>query len=163
MHQIKLFVHKNDIIKLRCPSCLQKIKIPASVLKNKYKLRGKCKCQSIIEVELEHRRSFRKEKNLDGFYSYNSEKSQNVKLLDGDIETKFTSTNCKIINISTNGLGLKSLKPHEIKKDDILHVLFQLSPGTNIKKKVVIRNVQDEYIGCEFIDGQAEDKGIDFI
>jgi hypothetical protein len=88
MHQIKLFVHKNDIIKLRCPSCLQKIKIPASVLKNKYKLRGKCKCQSIIEVELEYRRSFRKEKNLDGFYSYNSEKLQNVKLLDGDIETK---------------------------------------------------------------------------
>ena len=63
---------------------------------------------------------------------------------------------------STNGLGLKSLNPHEIKKGDIRHVLFQLSPGIIIKKKVVIRNIQDEYVGCEFIDDQAKDKGIDF-
>ena len=99
MHRIKLFVHKNDTINLRCPSCLQKIKIPASFLKNKHRFRGKCKCQSLIEVELERRRSFRKEKNIDGFYSYNSEKPQDVKVLHNYIATKQTSTNCKIVNI----------------------------------------------------------------
>jgi len=162
MLQIKLFVNESNIIKLRCPNCLEKKQIPASVLKNKYKFRGKCKCQSVIEVELEYRKSFRKETNVDGYYSYNLEELQNVKVYDDVVAIKLNSMNCKIINISTYGLRLKSFPPHNIKNDDIIYIIFQLSAGTIIEKKVVVRNVQDDYIGCEFIDVQEEDKEVGY-
>ena len=160
IHRIKLFVNKDNIVKLRCPNCLEKKQIPASVLKNKYKLRGRCKCNSVIEIELEYRKTFRKETNLAGYYSDNLKELQSVKVVDGDLATNITSTNCNIMNISTYGLGFKSLNHHNITNDDILYIVFQLSAGTIIDKKVIIRNVQDDNIGCEFIDVQEEDKDI---
>ena len=162
MQRIKLFVNKDNIIKLRCPNCLEKKQIPASVLKNKYKFRGRCKCNSVVEIELEYRKSFRKETTLAGYYSGNLKELPSVKVSDGDFITNITSTNCNIMNISTYGLGLKSLIPHNIINDNILYVIFQLSVGTIIEKKVIVRNVQDNNIGCEFIDVQEEDKDIGY-
>jgi len=162
MERIKIFVNENNIIKLRCPNCLEKKQIPASVLKNKHKFRGKCKCQSVVEVELEYRKKFRKETNLNGCYAYNLEDLQNMKVYDDDVLIKPNSNNCKIINISTYGLRLKSLFPHKIKNDDILHIIFQLSAGTIVEKKIIVRNVQDDDIGCEFIDVQEEDKDLGY-
>jgi hypothetical protein len=160
IHRIKLFVHKDNIVKLRCPNCHEKKQIPASVLKNKYKLRGRCKCNSVIEIDLEYRKTFRKETNLRGYYSDNLEELQSVKVDDGDLVTNITSTNCYIMNISTYGLGFKSLNHHNIINGAILYVIFQLLAGTIIDKKVIIRNVQGDNIGCEFIDVQEEDKDI---
>ena len=160
MKRIKLFVGKSNIIKLRCPNCLENKQIPASVLKSKYKFTAKCKCQTVFEVELEYRRSIRKETNLDGYYSYSLKKLQNHKVLEGDIVTGFTSTNCNIMDISTYGLKFNCLFPHEIKNDDLLYIIFKLSSGTNIEKKVVVRNVRGGYIGCEFIDVQEGDQDI---
>jgi hypothetical protein len=162
MYRIKLFVHKDNIVKLRCPNCHEKKQIPASVLKNKYKFRGRCTCNSVIEVELEYRNTFRKETNLAGYYSDNLKELQSVKVADGDLTTNITSTNCNIMNISTYGLGFKSLNHHNIINDNILYIVFQLSAGTIIEKKVIVRNVQDDNIGCEFIDVQEEDKDIDY-
>ena len=99
MKRIKLFVNKDNIVKLRCPNCLEKKQIPASVLKNKYKLRGRCKCNSVVEIELEYRKSFRKETNLAGYYSNYLKELQSVKVSDGDFITNITSTNCDIMNI----------------------------------------------------------------
>jgi hypothetical protein len=157
--RLKLFVHKDNIIKLQCPTCLEKKQIPASVLKNKYRINGKCKCGAIIKIELEYRKSFRKETNLDGYYSNNLEELREKEVLDGDIPVKLNLNNCKIINISTYGLKLKSLIPHEIKVDDVFYLIFQLSSGTVIEKKVIVRNVHDDHAGCEFIDGYGEDMG----
>ena len=158
-HRLKLFVHKDNLIKFRCPTCLEKKQIPASVLKNKYRFRGKCKCGAIIVVNLEYRKSFRKETNLDGYYTDSLEELRKKEVLKGDIPVKLNLNNCKIINISTYGLKLKSLVPYEIKVDDVFYLIFQLSSGTVIEKKVTVRNVHDDHAGCEFIDGYGEDIG----
>ncbi|MBW2467629.1 MAG: hypothetical protein JRF02_10045 [Deltaproteobacteria bacterium] len=158
--RLKLFVHKDNIIKLRCPNCLEKKEIPASVLKNKYKLKGRCRCGAFIEADIEYRRSYRKETNLAGYYSYDLEELERVKMLNGEIIVNLKLKNCNIINISTYGLRLKNLIPHEIKVDDVFHLIFQLSSGTVIENKIIVRNVHDDQAGCEFIDGYGTDIGL---
>ena len=77
---------------------------------------------------------------------------QNVKQYDGNIVIGITSSNCAIKDLSTYGLGFQSLSSHTIKKDDILYLIYQLSVGTIIEKKVVVRDIRGDRIGCEFVD-----------
>ena len=158
--RLKLFVHKDNIIKLRCPCCHDKKEIPASVLKNKYRLKGKCKCGCSIEADLEYRRSYRKETNLAGYYSYDLNDLKYARGFKGDIPIELNLKNCNIINMSTYGLRLKNLVSHEIKVDDVFYLIFQLSSGTVIEKKVIVRNLYDDQAGCEFIDGFGADIGL---
>lgn len=66
------------------------------------------------------------------------------------------------MNISVYGVRFKSLIPHGIKNDDILHIIFQLTAGTIVEKKVIARNVRGNYIGCEFVDVQEKDKEVSY-
>ena len=155
--RLKLFVHKDNIIKLRCPCCHDRKEIPASVLKNKYRLKGKCKGGCSIEADLEYRRSYRKETNLAGYFSYDLNDLNKARELNNDIPIELNLKNCNIINISTYGLRLKKLVSHEIKVDDVFYLIFQLHSGTVVENKVIVRNIYDDQVGCEFIDGYGAD------
>ena len=72
--------------------------------------------------------------------------------------------NCRIKDISTHGLGFMALSEHKVQKDQSLKIIFSLddSVKTVLKKRAVVRRVNDNFIGCEFLETEKEDRAVGF-
>lgn len=72
--------------------------------------------------------------------------------------------NCTIQNISTEGIGLLSVYRPQVKPGQTLRIVLILDNSTRsiIEKKVIVRvrEIKDNYIGCEFVDAHKDDKTI---
>ena len=101
-------------------------------------------------VELEFRKAYRKDIKFSGDY---------VLLPDRNISGKMM-----VINISKTGVGFQVLGAVNIKEGSRLQVKFNLDDKHNsiIDKKVVVRLVKNNYVGCEFKDTTAHDKALGF-
>jgi len=157
----KLFVSPDNKISIKCPHCWHSRVINiANLLVHQKLLRIKCQCESIFKVELEFRKKKRKNTNLDGYF-YNPTQE---KIPDLSQETHIRAVNCTIRNLSMNGIGFVTLKRHNINKDDKLVVTFILDTATRflIKKNVLVRVVNGNYIGCEFLEEEQNDPNLGF-
>ena len=164
MESQKIFIRQDGTAAMRCPKCGKEKVFPAIKLKGKHKYRAKCPCKAVFYIQLEFRGKFRKETNLDGFVEKLSQDEKWDKIIWQSTTTNSHSVNCKIRNISVIGIGLVTIGTHEIKEGDLLRVDFILdTPSTpRIKKKVIVRTVKDNYIGCEFFEKDKHDQELGF-
>jgi hypothetical protein len=140
----KVYVNQEGVAVIKCPACsLEKsTRVDSSVIREK-DLRNnctvRCTCQMKFAVNLEFRRDFRKDSNLNGEY---------MRLPRGTPRGKLT-----VVNISRNGIGLRIDGSSQFEIGDELLILFTLDGNNDslIEKRAVIRVAKQNYIGCEFL------------
>ena len=135
----KSYVRPDDTAVLTCPHCnKQKVILANAYIGFKHKLKVKCHCKQRFLVHLEFRRHVRKTTVLKGIYSYHSDKHSSGKLI--------------IQDISLGGISFTSLDIGNFKVGDELKLNFTLNDEhlTNIRKDVIVRNIRQRIVGCEF-------------
>ena len=143
----KTYVRPNNRAVLICPYCGQWRSISADPFRGeKHKLKVKCFCKETFKVCLEFRKKVRKKIFLKGTYIDYSQKGSRCDIV--------------ILDISLIGLAFSSLDAPTLRIDDELGVEFTLDSkkGTDIKKAVIVRNINQTRVGCEFeLSGGAFD------
>lgn len=145
-----LNVRKDNRITLSCPSCLLVREILVDKYAgNKHFLTVNCPCGATYGVNLNFRKHYRKDVSIGGYYTVAEE---DVGLIDtGSVPT--VPINCRIKNISLGGLGFTALSQVRVQVGDRLKVKFTLDkdPPEIVEKEVIVKGINDNYIGCEFI------------
>lgn len=148
---VKAFVHDNGRVSISCPSCNILRSIQVRNFRNKrHVLNVKCTCSAQFKVHLEFRKHFRKDTDLSGMYFLLSPTSGGGKV--------------RIKDISRSGLRFSVSGKHAIRTGSTAKVTFTLDnrKATELVKKVVVRNIEDNLIGCEFLDDRAFEKELGF-
>lgn len=67
-------------------------------------------------------------------------------------------------NISLNGIGFTTLVAHDLEKNELLRVQFQLddSRRTDVTRSLKVRYIKERYIGCQFVDTKSYDSDLGF-
>jgi hypothetical protein len=149
---IAAHVDSNDMVIITCPECGLIKKTSVSKFKNsKHKISTRCHCGKRFDLQLNFRSSYRKNVNLPGLFMVLSPK---------------TSHWCEmsVRDISRTGVGFKNMDSVIVKRGDTVRVKFNLDNGkkTLIDKKVVVKIIKDQYVGCEFKDLALEEKELGF-
>ncbi|PID76320.1 MAG: hypothetical protein CSB24_07190 [Deltaproteobacteria bacterium] len=147
----KSFVTDEGKAVIKCPACSTVKTVMVEKFKGKkHILNVKCSCGVKFGVELEFRKHFRKNAELDGSYALLPPASGAGKIL--------------VNNLSHTGLGLLASGRHRIKTGDKAKVIFTLDnkKATRIEKIVRVKNVAEEHIGCEFTESQDFEKELGF-
>lgn len=163
----KVHLRDDRSIIIRCPACLSERIISPDKIPRMYRFKVKCSCNSVFGVQVELREKYRKQVNLSGIILKPEQNLRWGKTLSESQETRIKKTNCRVCNISMGGIGLEILDKIEvgkIKEGDILLVKFVLdnSAATNMEKKVTVRIVKGNYLGCEFFDTDKNDTTLKF-
>lgn len=133
------YVRSDNTAVISCPHCGRQKTLQALSFKGlKHKLKVKCGCNNVFNVNLEYRKKVRKNVNLRGTYVNHSQKDRT-----GNIVVK---------NISLGGLEFTSFDVSNFKVDDELTLTFTIHDEhlSEIKKGAVVRNIRPNSIGCEF-------------
>jgi hypothetical protein len=147
----RFFVKPDDTVDMKCPHCRTVKTVPIKKLKNPKKvIEVKCFCRKIFNVALEFRKMYRKDVELKGRYVNQSRENDEGSII--------------ISNISMNGLGFYINGAHKIGLDNILSVEFRLDDDqkTFISREVVVREVQGNFAGVEFVNVDRYDKYLEF-
>ncbi len=145
---LKGYVDENNQIMFVCPGCGFEKSFNVSSLKNmKKKITLKCKCGQAMEMEIEFRKSFRKQVELFGVCTIRKNKNK-----------------CNVIvrDLSILGIGLEFMfidrkLVKELKNGDLLTIEFELSGSkgntvSTVTKECIIRLIIDLRVGVEFRD-----------
>ncbi len=152
MSDLKSFVRPDNTATIICPACnvVKQVSVEAYRHKN-HSLKISCKCNTKFTVDLDFRTHYRKQTNLPGTYRViNPSGSGN-----GDIQ---------ICNISQSGIGFTVSDLHEMKKGQTLQLEFRLNDKnqTKLVKQARIHSIENNYIGCQFIDQDFIEKALGF-
>lgn len=163
----KVYRNEDKSIMIKCPFCMNERNISAEKIPSKYRFKVKCKCGSVFGIQVELRSKYRKEVNLTGIFMRPDQSDKWGKTLNESLETKIKKVNCRISDISMGGIGIRildKLEAGEVKKGDSLLVKFTLdnSASTKMEKKVTVRVVKGDYIGCEFFEAEKNDTKLKF-
>ena len=149
-----LNVRKDKHVVLSCPDCLLVREISVDKhMGRKHLLTVNCLCGTTFGVNLNFRKHYRKNVSIGGYYFTNN---TDVGWADvGNVPT--VPINCRIKNISMGGLGFTALNRVRVQVGDMLKVKFTLDkePPEIVEKDVIVRTIQDNYIGCEFTQESA--------
>ena len=151
----KVYVTQNETGTFICPNCQKSKTVGVSkfIKSNKnINIKVSCPCGHTFTSFLERRKNYRKKTNLTGTF---------VRLVDG----KPTDRGRMIVrDLSLTGVGLKFLLNYNFEIGDILEIDFDLDNPheTRLKRKVIIRNIKDSYVGTEFYKREMEDKILGF-
>ena len=135
----KIYVRSDDTAVLICPYCTHWKRISADPFRgHKHKLKVKCFCGQTFKVFLEFRRKIRKRAFLKGTNINQAQKGSRSDIV--------------ILDISVIGLAFSSLVAPNFKVGDDLSLEFTLDDEqhTDIMRDVVVRNIRERRIGCEF-------------
>ncbi|MBM9537769.1 PilZ domain-containing protein [Desulfobulbus alkaliphilus] len=139
----KYYVNKSDTITVRCLACNKSRSFSVAGLKGKSRnLKVQCPCTNTFAIDIEFRRSYRKDVHIAGGYRKRDEVE--------DVERS-----CVVRNISVGGLGIKIEHDTTIQVDDELIVTFKLDDRhqRRIDTAVKVRHVDPEKrFGGEFVD-----------
>jgi len=144
-------VGDNNKVILSCPSCLNVREVPVGkYIDGKHSLTVNCPCGTTFGVNLNFRKHYRKGVAIGGYYTLADKDT-------GKFDVSKAATipiNCRIKNISLGGLGFTPLKDLRAQVGDRLKVKFTLDkePPEIIEKEVIVRSINDHYIGCKFIE-----------
>lgn len=136
---------------VKCPNCKAVKNFAVDKFRDsKHTLNVKCGCQQTFPVNLDFRKFFRKQTKLTGDYLLLPKKIHHGRMM--------------VVNISKVGLGLQILGNHELLVGQELQVSFTLDDdgGSLLVRKVVIRLISENYLGCEFVDDVSHDKVLGF-
>ena len=148
----KSFVKTNDTASIRCPDCgLVKNIAVGRFRNNRHTLKTRCSCGSSFLVALDFRRHYRKPTQIVGMYS----------LIAGPHSG---GGQMQVNNISRSGVGFSISGVHNISIGQKALLNFRLDDRkqTVLTKKVLIKNVRDNAIGCEFINQTQIGKDLGF-
>jgi len=139
----KLYIDTSQKTTITCPKCLFERSIDVTKIGDDQKiLRGKCRCGKAYEFTIVYIKGYRKD--VEFFGEYIIEKSG----IKGDIIIR---------ELSMGGIRFENLSLHQISKDDILEVKFQLDnpKRSEIQKSVKVIWVKDQNISANFIETQS--------
>ncbi len=135
----KIYVRPDDTAVISCPHCGRQKTVPVSSYKgSKSRVKIKCGCKNVFTVDLEFRKKVRKKTNLPGKFTNHSQKNSR-----GDII---------VTNLSMDVLEFATMDIDKFKNGDEISVSFKLDNAdrTTIKKEVIVRNIRENTVGCEF-------------
>ncbi len=152
MKEIKAFVTGNNTATVICPACNTSKTISAEPYRGKKSaIKARCGCGEIFLLRLDFRDHYRKETNLPGTYSITTPDKAGGGVI-------------HIHNISREGIGFTVNGRHHLEQGLEIILEFQLDDKkqTQLRKEAIVRLVEDNYIGCEFISTAAEEKALGF-
>ena len=152
MLSVKTFVRPDNTATIICPACSMAKNISvASYKNNKHVIKVRCPCREVFTIHLDFRNHYRKPTNLPG----------TVRPLGTAPEDAFPAT---IKNISLSGIGFSTDFAQYLKIGQNLIVVFQLDDKdcTEVKKEIQIVLINDNYIGCQFLDIDPFEKTLGF-
>ena len=160
-----VFIKKDKTPTVVCPNCRNCKNIPFQAVIGKHRFKAKCSCGTLFGVKLEFRGKFRKETDLEGFFvqeEFKDSRLGNIRIDSSSSNPQ--SVNCRVKNLTANGLGFTTDYRHNIEPGNLLRIVFTLdnSAQTMIMKDLVVRHVRDNYVGCEFVDDDKGDTAIGF-
>ncbi|MBU0482420.1 MAG: PilZ domain-containing protein [Proteobacteria bacterium] len=147
----KVYVNQEGVAVLKCPFCdAVKTTTVEKFKGSRHILKVKCTCKQNFMVELEFRKAYRKDIKLAGEYIYLANPGVRGRML--------------VVNISKTGIGFQTMGVGKIREGHELQIVFNLDDKHNslIDKKVVVRLVNNNYIGCEFTETSVHDKAMGF-
>ena len=137
---------------INCPFCGNRKKVAADKFKNiKHRITVRCNCGSHFDVQLNFRKSYRKNLEIAGTFMIVSPKPS--------IERTMT-----VYDLSATGLRFKMIDNISINQGDELIVTFNLDDARRsfIRKKVVVRFTNKNLVGCEFTELALYEKELGF-
>jgi hypothetical protein len=164
MEYQRIHVKEDGIAKILCPRCSKVWAVSEKKLKGKYRFQVRCDCDSTFQIELDNRGKHRRQTDLDAFVELINRPERWGKIISDSETVNPQSANSKIKNVSSIGIGLTLFKKHKIKEGDRIIIKFSLSKSelSRIEKKAIVRQVEDNYIGCEFFEEDKYDRRMAF-
>lgn len=151
MSAAEVFVNQENMALFCCPHCDKMTQVSVAKFKGKkHSLQIKCSCAKTFSVNLNFRKKDRKPTDLSGVCC-RMPAGQPVKL------SGLEDENCRVVNISFGGVGLRLHGDLQVQLGDILLVSFALDDKqqSELKRKIIVRHVGDNnYIGGEFNDNK---------
>lgn len=147
----KSFVKSDDQAMIVCPTCDTAKAISVAQFRHRLHLiKVKCKCGHLFRVHLEFRRHFRKPTDIEGTYDLRPPATGGGKV--------------KVINLSLSGACFEVRGLHDMKIGQEGSLVFTLDnrQETVLFKKVIIKTVNANRIGCEFVQDRAFEKELGF-
>ncbi len=152
MTNLKIYVHENNSATLICPGCGAIKHISADKFKHgRHTIKVQCRCQQTFNVQFDFRRHYRKPVSLPGTYEIISA---------GGVGGGIIHLN----NLSRGGVGFTVSGLHRIEPKQTLQIEFQLNDKkkTTIKKKALVKSVQQNLVGCQFEADVEMEKDLGF-
>lgn len=147
----KVYVNQDGLAVLKCPVCeaIKTSKV-GDFKGERHIVKVRCNCKNVFTVNLEFRKNYRKETKLSGDFFGLTKEGVRGKLL--------------ILNVSKGGIGAQVIGMNTNRVGDELRVKFNLNDQhqSQVEKRVVVRLVKQNYIGCEFLDASVQDKALGF-
>jgi hypothetical protein len=140
---LQLYVNVENQADITCPKCKNTRTIDVTRYKGLHKpLKIKCVCGWIFQAVIETRKFYRKYVNLQGYYAKVGNQNYGTMVVE---------------NLSMSGIGFRIKIKHYIKAGDRLTVRVVLDDKrkTEIVKDIVVRQVEDSFIGGEFCHMEA--------
>lgn len=147
----KTFVKEDSQATIVCPECSSAKTISVEEFRHRrHVLKVKCKCGHTFSLRLEFRQFFRKDTDLQGVYD------TTPPARGGGIAT--------IVNLSLTGACFEVRGVHGLEIGHKGSLVFTLNnrKETVLYRQVIIRSVDGNRIGCEFVDDRAFDKELGF-
>ena len=148
----KSFVKTNDTASIQCPNCARVKNISVAKYRSaRHTLKTKCSCNHTFLVALDFRRHYRKPTNIVGVYTIIGSPGSGGGQMQVD-------------NISRSGVGFSVSGRHRMTVGQKALLNFRLTDKkqTELTKKVVIRRVDLNKIGCEFVNQSQIGKNLGF-
>lgn len=147
----KTFVKEDSQATIVCPACSSAKTISVEEFRHRqHVLKVKCKCGHTFSLQLEFRQFFRKDTELQGVYDIKPPARG------GGIAT--------IVNLSLIGACFEVRGVHDLKIGHKGSLVFTLDnrKETVLYRQVIIRSVDGNRIGCEFVEDRAFEKELGF-
>ncbi len=150
MGQNVVQVRADGTAAVSCPECVCLKNVPVGGLQNvKRPLRVKCVCGAVFPILLEFRQQHRKSTDLDGYYVQKELYRDFAK----PENKKQTKINCRLKNISRDGVGFVKLSQQQVLEGGSVWLQFTLDDQkkSTITREVVVKSVRDDFVGVEFL------------
>ena len=152
MAEVKAFVRSNNTATIICPACNAAKKISAEPYRSKNKgIKVRCRCGEVFTLRLDFRSHYRKLTDLPGTYAITTQGKTGGGVI-------------HIRNISREGIGFTVTGMHHLEPGLELTLKFRLDDKqkTKLEKKAIVRLVEKNYIGCQFVKTAVEEKALGF-
>jgi hypothetical protein len=143
-----VFVAENNKAIIICPKCKKfKHESVEKYRNEKHFLKIRCSCGHFFEIKLNFRKGIRKKSNLEGTYRKISNQKSSI-------------NECRIVNLSYQGLCIKTFSENSLDVGDMIVINFQLDNKqmTPVERKIEVVNLfQEDHVGGVFVDHETDD------
>jgi hypothetical protein len=139
-------VNSDGLALIECPACGRKSPSGVNAFKGVTNVVSVyCGCGDFFEIALDFRKARRVDVGFTGYYSMSAKPK--------------SWSYMKVTNVSMGGISITLVGVFSVKENDELQVEFTLDdfPPSAIKKKVVVKSVRGNTLGCKFVEPLVED------